>query len=257
MPMMKRKYAAKRKLIRRRRFARPLRRRPLRSGFGRSGGFVLKRRVDLTSIYNNNTVTAGTVGIKQGSASSSTWLSTGTPVLSAGAVAGSPFTALYDIPFSMNFKLADITSYTDITSIADKYKFGLVSIKVLNNGQSPTYGGGMPAPFIEYVYDHDDATVPTIDQVTQKMGLRTKNFGLSGKCNIHVRPLPLIGVGSGGSTLTSMTPRSAPWLDAADTGVNHYGIKGVIRNFACSSTASVMSALSFDPVYTIIAKDLQ
>lgn len=258
--MVRRRYVAKRRVYKKRKLttARKLARYGKRRAlFGRAGGFVLKRHIDLTTMYNNHNVPVGEVAVQQGDASGSTWLFLGTPQLATGGIAGNASTAVYDIPFAMNFKLADITSYTDITSIADKYKIGLVSIKVLNNGQAPSYLGGGPAPFIEYVYDHDDSNVPTIAHLTQKMGLRTKNFGLNGKCNIHVRPVPTLSVGESGSSAVALVPRRSPWLNATDISVNHYGIKGVIRNFYASSQTGVLTSLSMDAVMTVIAKDLQ
>jgi len=150
-------------------------------------------------------------------------LSFGTPVLSVNGI-----TAFYDVPFSMVFRLDQLTAYTDITQICDRYKLLRATVTIHGGNTAAAVGSNMP--WIEYVTDGDDDSPPTISAFREKMGIRNKGFNQQGKLTFSVPALRLASsVYSGGVTSAYINPVKSLWVDAAYPAVPHYGVKGVLR----------------------------
>lgn len=240
----RRKYAPKRALVRRRRLARLPRRAP-------SKGFLrIVRKTALIQTYSNNAV-AGTI-VKVDPTGSC--LTLGSPTLITGT------SNCYDVPFTMVFRLDQLMNSADITSLADKYKISSVKVKVHANGVSNIYlnNAGSTQPWIEYIQDHDDASLPTIAQMREKMGVRTKYFSASKfAITMGVRPRVADTVyGSGASPLAYSVGRPQ-FINSQYPNVEHYGIKGVLHNIQLSGNTSVSSLFDWDVTQYIVAADLQ
>lgn len=183
-----------------------------------------------------------------------TCLSLGTPVLITGTA------NCYDIPFAMKFRLDQLMNSNDITNISDQYKINSVKVKVHVNGQSTYYLGnaGSVQPWIEYIQDYDDATVPTLAQIREKMGVRTKYFsGVSQAVTMGVRPrIADVVFGSGVSNAYAINKR-AQFLDCNYPNVEHYGLKGVLHNVQLPGTSNVSSLFDWDVTQYVTASRLQ
>lgn len=236
MPMKKR-TAPKRKLVRRRRLARRIPRNP-------KGSFVVRRRYALIAM-KGDTLGAGLP------------VSTNTNVLSLGSAVASLTSGAnyYDIPFSLQFQLDQIQSYTDLTNIADRYRLLKHTIKFILNQN--TYYSGAPMPFVEFVADSDDSAVPSIAQVTEKMGLRTLTFAQTGVATTACWPKPAISTYNGVSSAYSVPWRKSPYINSTYYSVPHYGIKGVFRNIYLPGTAVANATLSIDINASVHLRDLQ
>lgn len=150
-------------------------------------------------------------------------LSFGTPVLSVNGI-----TAFYDVPFTMVFRLDQLVAHADITSICDRFKLLRASVTIHGGNSAAAVGSNMP--WIEYVTDGDDDTVPTISAFREKMGIRNKGFNQQGKLTFTVPTLRVASsVYSGGVTSAYINPAKSLWVDAAYPAVPHYGVKGVLR----------------------------
>lgn len=239
--MYKRRYAAKRKLIRRKRLVR--RRYVSKRKAPSTGGFYVKRRVPLFGINGSATV-AGAV-----STTNNTIVSLGTAVASPNGLPN-----MYDVPFSLELHLNDLDGASDITNIADKYRIVNTVIKCTTvNGA----GYGMtPQPFIEYVKDHDDSVAPTISQLNQKMGLINKGFNQRGQLSMYFKPLPAVTLYNGISSGYAVPSRS-PYINTVNNAVPHYFMKGVICNMLLAGTSYNATTVSFDMSVCVHAKDLQ
>lgn len=229
-----------------------------RSGYGRrsfrvglkflpKGGFTIKRK-GIPALVQ--CTAAGTIEAINTAGSASTSLILGEPVFSYESTS---LTRTYDVPFSMKFALEELFAYTDITSISDRYRIAHVQIKIhgYNNFQINGALNYAPNQFIEYVTDYDDATAPTLQSFSEKMGTRTKGFNQQGMITLSCRPrIPMMT----GESHVSIPSRSV-FIDSASPEQEHYAIKGVFRNLSLYDTKSL--GLKVQYIYTVIVRDLQ
>lgn len=181
-----------------------------------------------------------------------------------GLTTGAP-TTLYDVAFSMRFRLDQILQASDITQLADKYKIKSAYVRVFYNNTSAnsTYlpsqaqAGGMPT--LQYITDHDDAILPTtLDRLRERMGVKYKTFkNSSSYIAIKVNPRCTREVFATG-TVSGYEQVSKPiWLDSASDDVEHYGIKGVITGVPLVDPEQLLSLFKFDVAVTVEAADFQ
>lgn len=181
-----------------------------------TGGFKISRMMTafgITKGVSAGNITSGNTNV----------LNFGTPVLSVNGITG-----FYDVPFSMAFRIDQLAGYADITNICDKYK--ILSAHVVIHGGNSAAAVGSNMPWIEYVVDNDDDSVPSIQNIREKMGVRNKGFNQQGSLSLNVPKLRIADViYSGGITAAYAHPSGNQWVDAAYPNVPHYGIKGVLR----------------------------
>lgn len=182
--------------------------------------------------------------------------SIGTPVLSPGF--GSE---VYDIPFSLKFNLKSLIQSGDMVSLCDQYKIAGAYVRIFYNNSNLAMGGtGKPAsmPFVQYITDHDDATIPDPVNFRAKMGVKLQTFrNNSSYIGIKARPVPAAEVyGSEGTTAYSV-PRRSPWLNTSDADVPHYAIKGILSQVTLSPIEIQTSVFTFDIAEHVLGKDFQ
>lgn len=187
----------------------------------RTGQGYLKVIRKLPEIAVTNTG-AGTVAVTDPTGSCVSITNLG---LSLGASAN-----LYDVAFSMKFRLDQVINSGDITAFADKYRIKGAYVRVYYNNSNSSTGslGGMP--FLQYVTDHDDGVVPaSANALREKMGVKLKTFqNASSYIGIRVNPTPTRQVFATGILSGYEIPSKSVWLDCGTPNVEHYGIKGVI-----------------------------
>lgn len=231
----KRSGAPKRRLIRRKRLARRPRRAPS------TGGFYIRRRIPAFAVYGSTSIPS------VATSANTTVMAIGTPVASAS---GAP--NYFDIPFAMTFYLNQLDTSSDITNIADKYRIVNALIKFCSINVGST---GFSMPWVEYVADHDDNSVPTISQLTQKMGVRTTGFNQRGQLTLKVHPVPALSAYNGVSS-AYVVPKRSPYLNSTYDGVPHYAVKGILRNWYLGGSTSATN-MAVDIQLLVHAKDLQ
>jgi len=209
------------------------------------GGFTIKRRAKPQLLTCSSNATAQ---VKDSSGTTGSCLVIGTPVLSFN----SSMSGLYDIPFSMVFLLNECMGYSEMTTIAEKFKITNVQVKVNGyNSQSVlgslTYAG---VPYIEFVPDYDDDTILSISSFEEKMGIRSKGFDQRGMMSINVRPKPVIYSTEGYNIL----PAKTQWVDTNTPQQKHFGLKGIVRNVNLYDSKSC--GYRFTMTYTVALKDL-
>lgn len=246
--MYKRRYGLKRKGARRARRYGRLVRRPRRKNL--AGSFAIARKTSLIQTYSNSAVAGTIVKVDP----TGTCLDLGTPVAITGT------TNCYDIPFSMKFRLDQLMNSTDITNISDQYKIKSVKVNVHVNGVSNIYlnNAGSVQPWIEYVQDYDDAGVPTLAQIREKMGVKTKYFsGSKFGITMGVRPRVADVIFGSGITTAYAVNKKSQFIDCNYPNVEHYGLKGVLHNVQLSGTANVSSLFDWDVTQYVTASRLQ
>lgn len=159
----------------------------------------------------------------------------------------------YALPFSMQFSLDQLINYTDITNFCDNYKIKSVYVRVWYNGNFASVGGLNSMPYLQYITDHDDSSVPTLSLVREKMGVKMKTFRNGGYIGIKVNPKASIT--QGGSSAPSLINKG--WTNSSYPNILHYGIKGVVSNVNLPTTTSAQVCVKFDVAYHVVAKDIQ
>lgn len=176
--------------------------------------------------------------------------------LTAGAAAASN---LYDIAWSLNFRLDQVINYTDITALADKYKIKGAYVRVYynNSNSSSSTQGGMPV--VQYVTDHDDKLVPSsVNALREKMGVQFKTFkNASSYVGIKVIPRPNREVFASGVITGYETPSRPLWLDCANPNIEHFGVKGILSSVYLPANGTAASLFKFDIALVVEAKDFQ
>jgi len=247
MPAYKRRrYNKKRKLVamRRGRF-RYYGTRPRRA---RTGYIALTRKLPEIAITNT---AVGTVAVTDPTTNCLSITNLG---LSLGASAN-----LYDIAFSMKFRLDQLINSTDLTQIADKYKILGAYVRIFYNNSNSSTGslGGMP--FLQYITDHDDATVPpSANSLREKMGVKFSTFkNASSYIGIKCRPMPTRQVFATGILSGYELPTKPLWLDCNNPNVEHYGIKGILSQVYLTNPASAQQQFKFDVTLMVAGKEIQ
>lgn len=243
VPRLTKKRAARRKagVYRRKRI--------LRRGFGRQGGFYITRKLPLIAVSGT---AAGTVALAD---PTTTCLSVGVPTLSTGFSNN-----VFDIPFTMKFQLNQLSEVGDITAICDQYKIAAAYIRLFYNNSNNAYaaqaGNLTSMPFVQYITDHDDGTLPTMSRLRSKMGVKMATFrNNSSYIGMKVRPKPSVEIFSSGSAYA--VPSTAPYIDTTDDDVPHYAIKGFLCQVPLLDPEQGTAVFTFDVALRVVAKGLQ
>lgn len=230
-------------------------------GYRSKKGFLaLVRRCPEVSFRNG--ATTGTVSTPLPSTEQ---LQVGTPVLNN--------MGLYDIPFSIRFRLDNLVNSVDITALCDKYKLGGAYVRIFYTAV-PGFGGTETAsmnglatlhnmPAIQYVTDHDDAELPNPVSFNEKMGLKYHTFkNINSYIAIKCRPVPAREIFNNGVTTAYEVPNRAPFIDSTKSAVEHYGIKGILKNVFLppgvgGTGVGGMNGFRFDIALKVYGKDFQ
>lgn len=173
----------------------------------------------------------------------------------------------YDIPFAFVFQLDLLTSYTELTAIADRYKINRVwvrayyacgSINVASN-TAPSVMTAQPAayPTITWYNDYDDATANSISVINERMGTKSQTFRGGRFIQMSCKPKFLM-YGQNDTPSSALTRPSTGYIDCAHPDIPHYGIKGCIRGMSLpdSDFTNVYNGIKFDIVYSVSLRDV-
>lgn len=250
MPRVPRgRRAGRPRVVRRRRYGRA--RRVARRRMGINGFLRWQRKLSMIQLYANT----GVVGACTLNDPSGSCVSLGTPVVVPGSADH------YDIPFSLKFRLDQVMNATDITNAFDQYKINSAKVKIHCNFNTAGDGVGQFSrayliPWVEYCQDHDDAAVPTLSFMREKMGVKNKYFNASRPAiSMGVRPRFADTVFSNGITSGYAVGRKQ-WLNTTYSSVEHYSIKGVIHNVALLGSGTG-PLFDIDVALYGVAKDFQ
>lgn len=163
-----------------------------------------------------------------------------------------------DIPFACRFQLSDIINYSDITTLADKYRLKAVYIRFIPNFTHNSVQSLYNYPSIQYMRDDDDSTPPTVSQLREKMGVKLKTFKPGQYIGVKIKFPKTSGVVENYSSGTvNALLKGNQWLNSADVNVPHFGLKGVISNMDLPAVATAKISIKVDVAYVLEAKDFQ
>lgn len=152
-------------------------------------------------------------------------------------------------PLSFEFKLSDLYSYSEFTSLFDKYRLdrAVVYIQMINNPNSIAYtnvsstGTGNVGvnwyPKMWYISDHDDSNTTTIAAIKERVGVRCCVMKPNVIKKISVKPACAVQLYKT-ATAAGYGPRYGQFIDMANSDVPHYGLK------------CVFDPLGLDPIQT-------
>lgn len=176
--------------------------------------------------------------------------------ITLGTLVPNPNGTTWDVPFSMQFNLAQLANSQDITQLCDAYKIKYVRVKAWNTSQYGT--NGYVTSRIKWITDHDDATPPSVGDMNQKMGTRTVGF-YDDRC-VKMGVCPRVAQPAYRDTplpFAYSIPKSV-WINSTYNNVPHYSIKGVIEDFALGGVGiGVVSQIRFEVQMYVVARDFQ
>lgn len=243
MPALRRKYARralrrKRSTYRKRKSAFLPRRVP------RNGSMFIIRKVK--PLASAGTGVAGSYTINPNNS-----VVLGTPQLEPAG------TSMYSVPFSVVFRLDELQSYTELTNLFDQFKIVFGRVKIQFTQTSGT-NNTIPIPYVDYIADHDDGSVPTIGQMREKMGVRTK-YSNTVTSHVTLACKPKVAMKAqataAGLVLANIVPGQT-WINSTYPETEHYAIKGVIRNVNIPATGGV-APITWDVEMGVALKDVQ
>lgn len=143
--------------------------------------------------------------------------------------------------FALRFTAADIPQIATFAALFDCYKISKLVVKLIpvvsqyTQGANSTAAVAAQPQWLSTVIDYDDFAVPT----TEGELLQYQTFKQSHPNKLHKRVFtPAISMQAyktGGTTI-AYSQAKQKWLDAANTDVEHYGLKGLINGPANSAT---------------------
>lgn len=197
----------------------------------RSQGYMnINRKLETLAILTGNEIGSVTSIDTTG-----TCITLGVPTPVSGALAGT-----YDVPFSLKFRLDQLSGYTELTNLFDQYKINGVKANIAQfyNTSSVTSVG---LPWLETFNDHDNSLPEVLGQVRQRMYTKSTYYSATKQvAALYCKPKPSMAIY--GNTVTGITPgasyRQTPWLDCSFPNVEHYSIKGIIHNMWLGNTGT-------------------
>jgi len=120
-----------------------------------------------------------------------------------------------------SFTVGSLDQIASLTAVFDQYRVDEVELWLTPRCSSITAQGATPGLFSS-VIDYDDANLlTTINQALDYDNVLTTS-GITG----HYRRFkPHVATAAYSGAFTSFANETSPWIDAASTGVAHYGLK--------------------------------
>lgn len=207
------------------------------------GGLYVVRKLPQIQSYGS-----GVAGVLTTYDPTGSCLTLGAGVPRAGSL------VMYDVPFSLKFRLNQLTNYSELTAISDKYKIKSVLVRLTFNHFTVTSPIGAGMPWVEYEPDYDDSALPTVTNFREKMGTKTKHISTTKNyIKMGVRPRFTMNTPAiSGAVIAN----KKDYLNCANPDVDHFAIKGIIRNVYISGSAGE-SPFDWDISTSVVLRDIQ
>lgn len=160
---------------------------------------------------------------------------------------------------SQTFKLSDLPSYAEFTTLYDRYRINCVVIKLTYSHQPQA----MPptstycTPLLHWCIDNDDATVPaTVLELAQYKTYRSTQLMAGKTVTIKIYPKPQTMIYQGPAS-TGYSPKKM-WISTTDYNVPHFALKYATQgNQAGGAGAVILGSLSYQVKYYFQCKDVK
>jgi len=140
---------------------------------------------------------------------------------------------------AMAFQLADLDQVATLTGLFDQYRIDKVEVKFVPKdnvfAQAGTVAPNSLAPSLMIGLDFDDNNLPTsIAYMAQYDNVQEVCYG-GGGLFVTIYPSVTLAAYAGGA-FSGYAVGRAGWIDCSNTGVQHYGMKGVATALSAAST---------------------
>jgi len=175
-------------------------------------------------------------------------------------------------PLSFEFKLSDLYTYSEFTSLFDKYRLdkAIVYIQMItnpdavvktNNADNVTVNTG-PAgwntnnwyPKMWYINDHDDSNTTSIAAIKERVGVKCCVMKPNMVKKITVKPACAVQIYKT-AVAAGYGPKYGQFIDMANSDVPHYGLKCVFDPLGLDPTGTYSFRYEWKLYFT--CKDVQ
>lgn len=181
---------------------------------------------------------------------------TGNCLMATGTGVASGFLGTFHIPFAMKFSLNQILNSGELTTLCDKYMLKKTVVRLYFNSNNNSILSSSTLPQLTFIQEDDDAGIPALNDVREKMGAKIRYFTNKNMIQITIYPKPTSEVFNTSLAGSGYSPGKQMWIDAAYPSVEHYGLKGVIQNVNLPTTANTIG-FKWDVTHTVYGKDFQ
>lgn len=153
------------------------------------------------------------------------------------------------------FKLSDISNYTELTALFDSYKLNKIVIMffpTFNSIVNPLTNASQILPTITSAIDPDDATAPSTQNELREYDTCRFTSGPRMHKRIIYPKLRGILYNGGGDGYKKERPC---YIDTAQAGVEHYGLKVWMDNGGNSSTGQTPYSCRVEAIYYLTCKN--
>ena len=175
-------------------------------------------------------------------------------------------------PLSFEFSLDQIYSYSEFTTLFDKYRLDKVDvyIQMITNPDAQlvtnvTAGTNVNAatayinsnnwyPKMWYINDHDDSATTTIAAIKERVGVKCCVLKPNVVKKITVKPAVAVQIYRTATT-TGYGPKWGQYIDMSNTNVPHYGLKTVIDPLGLDPSGTF--SFRYECKYYFTCKDVQ
>lgn len=128
-----------------------------------------------------------------------------------------------------HFSLDKLPNYTEFTALYDMYRIDKVKLTFMYSMNSAAYSASNVAclPVLVYVNDYDDGTPLSTGADYLEYG-NVKKWRLDKPLTLTVKPKVSMAIWNSAITTGYSTPKRNPFIDCANYGTPHYGIKFMI-----------------------------
>lgn len=167
---------------------------------------------------------------------------------------GSPVPNTQSFGFSIQFSLQQVMEHLDFTTLFDRYKILGVKIQIIWHSNVAQMNNAAVFPTMYQIFDGDDATVPTSKNTMLKQeGVKVKTLSRAGKYSFYCKPRQLISPSTSTAGSTNALTQRANWINSADAGVNHFGMKFFIDDIPYAN--GCYNLLQIQPTFYLACKD--
>jgi len=139
------------------------------------------------------------------------------------------------------FALSDLSGYTEFTALFDQYRINKIEFKMQPSMTMMT-PGSQQLGVIASVVDYDDSTALGSFNAALEYG-SCQTWNVNDTLQIALKPRMALAAYSG--AFTSYANMQDQWIDAASSGVLHYGIKIACGTTTLAQTYIVLARFHF------------
>jgi hypothetical protein len=143
--------------------------------------------------------------------------------------------------YSLSFSLSLVDQVTALTNLFDQYRLDMVEVMLIPRLEAQISAPGNNG-LLHSVVDYDDANNLT----TAGDALDYDNCLVTSGLNGHYRRfVPHLALAAYSGAFTSFANSQPTWIDAASTGVQHYGVKFALTPAISSQIFDMVARLHF------------